>query len=347
MMCELNLLRRKEIMARFQFYFRKILIFCILFFMTFSINFSWSDEDAVMTVINQTDYYLHVIIGEESFLYVSPNRAVAYTPSESYATIVVEIFYSPGQDISGNASKTFVLEPSEFAGCTCNSSGGCDEIVTPPSNEVWEVIPEDLANNGSGGGDNPIKVKVWINDVLMAEDTALVSRDNFIDFCILGTNWSGSGVSTVYVDDIRLYSGSILLFEDDFESYTAGTHPSPGWITRFSGESAEISETVSHSGSKSFQLISRPNWARVEAYQLSSIPDSITYEARVYPDQAEKGVEAGFGKTVSSNVYSTYNQILFGNDGKLYFHGKNVFELQEWEPNFWYKIRVFCRFTSI
>ena len=68
---------------------------------------------------------------------------------------------------------------------------------------------------------------------------------------------------------IPLTYSQTIIFEDDFESYATGTLPTPNWITRFSGYSAQVSEAVSISGTKSFELVSNPNWARVEAHKLS------------------------------------------------------------------------------
>ena len=91
------------------------------------------------------------------------------------------------------------------------------------------------------------------------------------------------------------YSQTIT-FEDDFESYATGSLPTPNWITRFSGQSAQVSEAVSVSGTKSFELVSNPGWARVEVHELSEIPDYLIYEGWVYLNQPDKGAYIGFGK---------------------------------------------------
>lgn len=48
--------------------------------------------------------------------------------------------------------------------------------------------------------------KVWIDDVLMAEDVALSTRDELQDFTIMGYNFSAEGPGILYFDDVSLYT---------------------------------------------------------------------------------------------------------------------------------------------
>jgi len=139
-----------------------------------------------------------------------------------------------------------------------------------------------------------------------------------------------------------------IVFEDDFESYVTGTHPDSNWITRFSGQSSEVSEDVSNSGIKSFKLVSTPGWVRVEAHELMTVPDNFIYEGYVYVNQSDKGARIGFGKTTSSSTYKAYNQVSFANDGKIYFVGSDsTVELQSWSQQNWYKVKVYGDFSTL
>lgn len=192
-----------------------------------------------------------------------------------------------------------------------------------------------------------LKGRVWINDMLKAENVPLVARNNFSDFCLGGNNWTGSGTSAAYYDDIKLYTYVTTEFQDDFESYTTGTLPTPNWIMRFSGHSAQVSEAVAHGGIKSFELVSLPSWARVEAHEFSTIADYFAYEGWVYMNQPDKGCCFGFGKKTSPSTYYNYNFFVFGNDGKIHFSGDGVsLELQSWSSQTWYKVKLYCDFIN-
>jgi hypothetical protein len=156
-----------------------------------------------------------------------------------------------------------------------------------------------------------------------------------------------NSVGTVYGNELTFTTKDpadwILVFSDDFESYTTGTHPSENWVIRFDGDDAEISEDVAYEGNKSFMLSSRPLWARVEAIPLDSVPDLFIYEAAIYINQADKGYAIGFGFKESSNTYRPRSAADFANNGKIEFGG----ELQAWTLQTWYKIKVECDFSTL
>ncbi|UCG27571.1 MAG: hypothetical protein JSV24_11455 [Bacteroidales bacterium] len=136
-----------------------------------------------------------------------------------------------------------------------------------------------------------------------------------------------------------------LIFEDDFEAYATGTHPAVTWTTRFTGESAEISEEVAYAGSKSFRLTSEANWARVEAVPMGILPDSLLVEGAIYLTQPDRGYVLGFGFKESSNTYRYRNSIAFTNENKIAFQ----YDLCTWNPDTWYHIKMeydFARMKS-
>lgn len=317
-----------------------------MFLLLFNIiTVSFSDEETRLTVVNKTSYYLHVIIDGISFLYVEPERSVTKS-SEPKPSMEVVAFYSPGQGISGSIAENINVPYNDADyGCNCTTESGYEGCsYSPPTggSTRFEVTPQMLAPDTGNIGTS----KIWINEVLMEENMQLVSRDNFDEFCLLGLNWSGSGTSSFLVDDIILQSNQIPIFSDDFESYNSNTHPSANWLTQFSGSSAQVIEGIAHSGSKSFQLISQPNWARVEAHSLTSIPAEVAFEAWVYIQQVDRGAQIGFGKKISQNSYNAYNAVTFGNDNVIYFNGAASYALQSWSPQSWYHIKVLCNFSQ-
>ena len=259
----------------------------------------------------------------------------------------VYALYSPGQGIKGSVS---ILAPVPYQdasqGCSC-TDGDPECSYTPPvgGNVRLEITPNILANDTTSTGNGAIS-EIWINDLLIAEDVPLVSRNNFTEFCLLGTNFSGTGTSTFYVDDVKLSSAEFVLYSDDFESYPVGTLPSAHWVTQFGGAIAQISENVAHSGLKSFQLSSNPNWVRVEALPLSSIPDIFSYEVWIYLEQSDRGAQVGFGKKESTNTYRVYNSVIFRNDNSISFSGsESSIQLGNWSPGVWYHVKVNCNFN--
>ncbi len=301
------------------------------------------DDISSVTVVNLTDHRIDVLTEGKIYSAVEPDYAIVHA-TDPKPSLEVTAQYTPGQGISGSVTRTIDL-PYRGRKETCE----CDEddsphCVTHPEeggSAKWEVHPADFP--GAQIGDH--FASIWINDELKAENVAVVGPEKFNDFALLGTNWSGSGTSTVYFDDIRVLIYPSPHFLDDFESYAAGSYPSANWVNRFSGESAQISETVAHAGTKSFQLISHPSWARVDAHQLPAYADSILYEGQVYLNQAGHGSQIGFGEVISSNTYGVYNAVTFGNDNLIHFGGADTtLTFGSWTPQQWYKIRVMCKF---
>jgi len=246
-----------------------------------------------------------------------------------------------GKKISASEYRTYNIITFRYEGEITFDGAEARIDLQPWSAQTWYKVKVycDFIN---------LKGKVWIDNVLKAENINLVPRESFEDFCLGGQNWSGSGTSTVYYDDIKIYAYVPPPFEDDFESYATGTLPAPNWITRFSGLSARVSEAVSVSGTKSFELVSKPSWARVETHELLDIPDYLVYEGCVYLNQPDKGACIGYGKQISANEYFTYNTITFRNEGIISFSGAEAeIELQSWSSQTWYKVKVYCDFINL
>lgn len=135
----------------------------------------------------------------------------------------------------------------------------------------------------------------------------------------------------------------VLLFSEDFESYSAGSYPDAPWVMRFSGISAGVSEEQAYQSSQSFKQSSQPMWARVDAIPLDTVPDMIRYEGNVMVRDAGKGYVIGFGYKASANEYFFRNAVRFSNDGYIrYDEG-----LKKWQPGIWYHVSMECNFTTL
>lgn len=101
-----------------------------------------SDEVHVQ-VSNQTLHYLHVIINNQSFLYVPPGRSVSLDP-EGQHLAVMAAFYAPGQGVTGQAEQTVEI-PDYVASVDCGNGGlVCDEApgATAGNPFVWSITPD-------------------------------------------------------------------------------------------------------------------------------------------------------------------------------------------------------------
>jgi len=113
---------------------------------------SFSDQEMNFTLINQTPYYLHVTINNDSHLYIGPGRVVT-EPVSGYGTVIAEVTYSPGQVISGTATKTFqpVRHDVTTGTNTCTDSGSNCQSSTSSSSTIdpisWTVTPADMATH--------------------------------------------------------------------------------------------------------------------------------------------------------------------------------------------------------
>ncbi|MFC2111909.1 fibronectin type III domain-containing protein [Bacteroidota bacterium] len=209
-------------------------------------------------------------------------------------------------------------------GSTVSSRGFVWDTASAPTLEDWKLTA------GSGTGCFIGSLEDLIPNTMYYVRAYAVNDD--------GTKY-GNELSFVTKDTTQW----ILVFSDDFEDYTTGSHPSAQWVTRFSGESAAISEDVSFEGTKSFRLSSKPNWARVEAVPLDSVADEMRYEGAVYIDSPDKGYVIGFGFKESGNTYRYRNIVGFTNGGRIgFFCGDTM----DYATKTWYQVRTEIDFVK-
>jgi hypothetical protein len=129
-----------------------IAAFIIMGILLFPYTISFGDVLSTLTVVNGTAHYIHAMINSQPFLYIAPNESVKFeTESRGNIGVNVQVFYSPGQDISGDATNSFTLGGSRIDESGCGGDSGCGPISPPPVlHESWKVTPEDL---GQGPGE--------------------------------------------------------------------------------------------------------------------------------------------------------------------------------------------------
>jgi hypothetical protein len=115
---------------------------------------SYGDTAGNFTLVNKTSHYLHVIIGSTSFAFVAPGRSVAQEVGAP-SVVLVDVAYSPGQGITGSASRSFdlMLEVSDRNSTDCSSTNRGNSCSSTINSSVWvepgrwDVVPADLADD--------------------------------------------------------------------------------------------------------------------------------------------------------------------------------------------------------
>jgi len=121
---------------------------------------SVEDTDVTVTIHNRTRHYLHVLINNQPYLYVAPGGS-ALTET-GLSTVFVEVFYSPGQGVSGGATKeltsvtTTTYSSKRSHDCSNSGSNDCSDYSTTSvatgytrSPMSWDVSPQELVADSS------------------------------------------------------------------------------------------------------------------------------------------------------------------------------------------------------
>ena len=147
------------------------------------------------------------------------------------------------------------------------------------------------------------------------------------------------------------------IFSDDFESYTAGTFPSPQWTLAFNGNGngyQVVVDNVSSSPTKSLQLMGNVNWAADAVRFFSSNSPTIGFEVNVRVDnssgipqwnQYNDAARVGFWKRIDSGNSAWYESVTFAYNGTISANGHgNAFPagqaLQSYVPGQWYDVKL-------
>jgi hypothetical protein len=104
------------------------------------------DEKSQLNVVNNTEYYLHVFIESNDYLYLPPGKSVTFTTSPK-PEVIVNAIIAPGQGVKGSVTDTVdVPYQSALSSCTCEEDGTTDCSYTPPSggSTEWEITSNML-----------------------------------------------------------------------------------------------------------------------------------------------------------------------------------------------------------
>ena len=147
---ESNARQERRSVTMKSFFARTILRAVVLSVFLLSYVITFASDQVDVTVLNHTQQYLHVVINNEPFLYVAPGGVVQ---TQSGLTAFVEVFYSPGQSISGSGQKELTSTVTEgviqSTSCSderndCENSTGSTRSESPLS---WTVIASDLSSH--------------------------------------------------------------------------------------------------------------------------------------------------------------------------------------------------------
>jgi len=173
-------------------------------------------------------------------------------------------------------------------------------------------------------------------------------------YYVLIRNYNGSiyGSNISYEISIQFYETIILPLFDDFEDTDIGSYPYlTGWHEMYSGygalvpgEGAYVTDELSFSSNKSFKLQGLPNWSRTD-YFIAFPPDRLVYGANIFVDNDSRGGSIGFG-IKRGNYNPHYNRIVFGNDGNIYFSGKESNLIQPYSEKVWYRVVAYLNYVS-
>jgi hypothetical protein len=119
---------------------RVIRLVALLIFVPYTVTFG--DSEGTLTVYNETLYFIHVIMNNDSYLYVGPGRSSTFATDEQ-TTVHVQVFYAPGQGIEGSAQNNFVIGGNVYkSDCT----SGTNTCSTDPefASASWTITPDTL-----------------------------------------------------------------------------------------------------------------------------------------------------------------------------------------------------------
>ena len=111
----------------------------------------WSlGGNAAVKVINDTDYYLHVFIDGDPYLYVPPQHGVG-KDYESYSVVAnVRVLIAPGQAASGSVTQQLNVAAVTTTDWTCADSWCGERTETIPGQATWDVVPSDFETPTKG-----------------------------------------------------------------------------------------------------------------------------------------------------------------------------------------------------
>ena len=142
--------------------FPKLLIILVFLLLFNLFTLSLGDNQSRLNVVNKTPHRLHIVIEGTVHPYIAPNVTITHT-TDPQATMYVEVFYSPAQNLTSTIIDSFISLPysppssstyGDSYSCECqDESHSCSEsnegVVNVPAqggSVTWEIT-DDLFNN--------------------------------------------------------------------------------------------------------------------------------------------------------------------------------------------------------
>ena len=123
----------------------------LLLLLLVAVDISIGADIARLTVINETEHYVHIIVDGDPFLYVSPGSGATFE-KEGYSTVVAKVFYAPGQGIEGSVERSFVIAPYEPESTGCDwVTFECETTTASGGPRSWTVTADSLAASETTG----------------------------------------------------------------------------------------------------------------------------------------------------------------------------------------------------
>ena len=88
-------------------------------------------------IVNETNYYLHIDVDGKMYFFIPPHYEM--TVLNDYE-IDVLAFYSPGQDVTGEARRSIRGSYHANDGADCD----CDDGIRPMEERTWYITPSDF-----------------------------------------------------------------------------------------------------------------------------------------------------------------------------------------------------------
>lgn len=104
--------------------------------------------NTAIKIINHTDYYLHVFIDGDSFLYIPPTHGVGKDYESHTVVANVRVLYAPGQAVSGSVTREMSASAITTTELDCGDEWWCrSDTRTVPGHASWTVVPSDFVDS--------------------------------------------------------------------------------------------------------------------------------------------------------------------------------------------------------
>ena len=127
----------------------KILLFLLFLLLLNIVTVTLGDEPSRITIVNKTEYFLHVFVDATEYLYLESGQSL-FHETEPKSQVNVKAFYAPGQGITGSLD-VYVEIPYQGSTteCSCQEGqlfGDCTTTPVMGGATTFEINPEDLVS---------------------------------------------------------------------------------------------------------------------------------------------------------------------------------------------------------